>query len=229
MASSLPCSEIGVVFDLDGVLIDSHDQHERAWFYLADERNLKLDKEQFTASFGARNETIIPHVFHWADPEDHRAIQELAERKETLYRELVAADGIKPLPGVISLLDSLRDAAIPVSLGSSTPRKNIEACFAATGLDRYFGENITGAEDVTKGKPDPQVFLIAAQKIKCDPSRCLVIEDAIVGIEAGVAAGMRVVAVTTTHLREKLEDRGASRIVDSLGELNVETIRVILS
>ncbi len=227
--SELPSfSSLGVVFDLDGVLIDSHDQHERSWFQLAAEIGKPLTKEQFKASFGMRNVMCIPHVFHWTDPEDEVTIHALGERKEELYRELLAADGIAPLPGVVALLDSLAAAGIPVSLGSSTARKNIEVCFAATGLDRYFGPHYTGAEDVSRGKPHPDVFLEAARKIERDPSRCLVVEDAHVGIEAALAGGMRALAVTTTHPRESFADSGAVRIVDSLAEIDAAAVQALL-
>lgn len=222
-------SEIGVVFDLDGVLIDSHDQHERSWFQLAAELGKPLTKEQFKESFGMRNVMCIPYVFHWADADDHETIHALGERKEELYRELLAADGIEPLPGVVALLESLAAAGVPVSLGSSTSRKNIEVCFAATGLAPFFGSNYTGAEDVTRGKPAPDVFLEAARKIAREPGRCLVVEDAHVGIEAALAAGMRALAVTTTHPRESFLESGAARIVDSLVEVDAAVVRELLA
>lgn len=227
--SDLPAfSAIGVVFDLDGVLIDSHDQHERSWFRLAEEVGKPLTKAQFKESFGMRNVMCIPHVFHWTAPEDHAAIHALGERKEELYRELLAADGIEPLSGVVALLESLEFAGVPVSLGSSTSRKNIEVCFAATGLVRFFGPNYTGAEDVSRGKPHPDVFLEAARKIDREPACCLVVEDAHVGIEAALAGGMRVLAVTTTHPRESFEESGACRVVDSLAEIDAGAVRELL-
>lgn len=217
-------SPLGVVFDLDGVLIDSHDQHERSWFRLAEEIGKPLTKEQFKTSFGMRNESCIPDVFGWAERDDADTIRELGDRKEELYRELLAEGGLDPLPGVVSLLESLVSADIPVSLGSSTSRKNIEVCFEATGLTRFFGENYTGAEDVTRGKPAPDVFLEAARKIAREPAHCVVIEDAHVGVEAALAGGMRAIAVTTTHPRESFADAGAAMIVDSLAELDAGTI-----
>lgn len=229
MSDLPPFSELGVVFDLDGVLIDSHDQHERSWFQLAEERALPLTPEQFKESFGMRNVMCIPHVFRWTEPDDLETIGALGDRKEALYRELIAADGIAPLPGVVALLESLAAAGVPVSLGSSTARKNIEVCFATTGLDRFFGDRITGAEDVRRGKPHPDVFLEAARKIGVPPQRCLVVEDAHVGVEAGLAAGMRVLAVTTTHPRESFAESGVARIVDSLAELDAEAVRALLA
>lgn len=229
MAGSLSYADIGVVFDLDGVLIDSHDQHERSWFQLAAEVDKPLTKEQFKESFGMRNVMCIPNVFYWTSPEDHEQIRRLGDRKEELYRELLRADGIEPLPGVVDLLQSLTDAGVLFSLGSSTSRKNIEVCFASTGLDRFFGPFYTGAEDVTRGKPFPDVFLEAAAKIDRLPARCLVIEDAHVGVEAGIAAGMKVLAVTTTHTRESFTESGAVRVVDSLAEIDAVAVLALLS
>lgn len=220
-------SSPGVVFDLDGVLIDSHDQHCRSWFRLAEERDLPLSDEQFKRSFGMRNESCIPDVFGWAEPGDREAIREIGDRKEEIYRELLASGGLTPLPGVVDLVEELAAAGIPISLGSSTSRKNIEVCFRTTGLDRWFGDRYTGAEDVSRGKPAPDVFLKAARKIDRPPASCIVIEDAHVGVEAALAGGMKAIAVTTTHPRDTFENSGASRIVDSLEELDPETIHAL--
>jgi HAD superfamily hydrolase (TIGR01509 family) len=213
---------VGAVFDLDGVLIDSHDQHQRAWFLLAEELKLPMTPESFKKSFGMRNEMAIAEVFGWTAPEDTAEIREISDRKEIWYRKLVREERLAPLPGVIGLLKKLRGAGIPCSLGSSTPRENIDVCLAIAGIDSFFGAALTGAEDVRRGKPHPEVFLQAAEKIGRDPARCFVIEDAHVGIEAGRAAGMKTVAVTTTHPAETFSN--ADMVVDSLAELEVETL-----
>lgn len=218
----------GVVFDLDGVIIDSHDQHERSWFQLADKLGLALTKEQFKESFGMRNEMCIPDVFGWTTREEKERIAELGDQKEELYRTLLASGGLSPLPGVVALVSGLAAAEIPISLGSSTSRKNIEVCFATTGLTGFFGENYTGAEDVKRGKPAPDVFLEAARKINRTPENCVVIEDAHVGLEAALAAGMKAIAVTTTHPRKSFSNSGASLIVDSLEEVTPATIEQLL-
>lgn len=223
-----PSSPYGVLFDLDGVLIDSHDQHERSWFRLADEIGKPLTSEQFKRSFGMRNEMCIPDVFGWAAKGDTETILRLGDRKEELYRTLLAEDGLEPLPGVLDLIESLCEASIPFCLGSSTSRKNIEVCFQATGLDRYFGDRYVGAEDVKRGKPAPDVFLLGAERIERVPASCLVIEDAHVGIEAAHAGGMKALAVTTTHPRESLMETSPARIVDSLAEVSAETAIEIL-
>lgn len=209
---------MGAIFDWDGVIVDSHDQHEKSWFLLADELGETITPELFKESFGMRNEQIIPDVLKWADPADHEAIRSLGDQKEALYRELVREAGIEPLRGVCELLDELYENGIPCSVGSSTPRENIEAVLEITGLADRFGA-IAAAADVTRGKPDPEVFLVAARKIGRAPECCVVFEDAHVGIAAGRAAAMKTIAVTTTHPAEKLA--GADLVVASLSEIDL--------
>lgn len=218
-AISFPNS-VGAIFDLDGIIIDSHDQHHRSWLILAEELGKTITDEQFKTSFGMRNETCIPDVFGWAAPGDHTAIAELADRKEASYRKLVRAEGLDPLPGMVDLLKILADAGIPASIGSSTPRENILCAMELTGLAGTFGEaNVTGAEDVSDGKPNPEVFQIAARKIGRDAANCVVFEDAHVGTAAANAAGMKCIAVTTTHPRGTFSD--VDLIVDSLAEVDL--------
>jgi len=175
----------------------------------------------FKATFGMRNQQIIPMCFDFVNADDHAEIARLGNRKEELYREILRRDGIEPLPGVVALLAELKELGIPTAVGSSTPRLNIETIMAMTGLAPYF-QAIVSAEDVTVGKPDPQVFLKAGEKIGCPPERCLVFEDAHVGIEAGKRAGMKVLAVATTHPLESLHQADAAFV--DLSGLTVETI-----
>ena len=185
----------GVLFDWDGVVIDSSSQHERSWELLASERGLPLPEGHFKAGFGKKNEVIIPSL-GWED--DPALIRLLANRKEELYRELVAAEGIIILPGARELLEALKRDGIPRAVGSSTPRENLVALFALTGLDEFFDAVICGS-DVSHGKPDPEVFLSGASALGLKPARCVVIEDAFAGIEAAQRAGMKVVGVATTN------------------------------
>ena len=214
------------IFDWDGVIIDSHDQHAESWEILAAELGSELPTDFFKQSFGMRNQSIFPMFFSsWVDPADTARIAELADRKEALYRELVRRDGIAPLPGVVDLLESLAAAGIPCSVGSSTPRANIDAIMEVIGLGHRFAA-ITAAEDVTEGKPDPQVFLKAASKVGAAPEESVVFEDAHVGISAGLAAGMKVIAVATTHPIESLT--GAHLAVASLEGVDAATLHKLL-
>ena len=191
----------GVNFDWDGVVIDSSAQHEKSWELLAHEIQKPLPPGHFKAGFGKKNQEIIPNLLRWSnDPEE---IRKLGERKEELYRELVREQGVAVLPGARELLEALKNASIPRSVGSSTPRSNLDSIFAATGLDRLFDAVVCG-DDVANGKPAPDVFLLAAKRLGLDPADCLVIEDAHVGIEAAHRAGMKVLAVATTNPLEDL-------------------------
>lgn len=212
----------GVIFDWDGVVVDSSAQHERAWELLAAERNLPLPDGHFKRGFGKKNEVIIPDL-GWAT--EAAAVAELAARKEALYRERVRADGIVALPGVRELLTSLRDAGVPCAVGSSTPRENLDALFEMLRLDGFFAAVVSG-DDVTHGKPAPDIFLLAAERIGLSPERCVVIEDAFVGIEAAHAGGMKCVAVATTN---PLDALGAADLaVRSLEELDAKRLRVVI-
>lgn len=213
---------IGALFDWDGVIIDSHNQHEKSWSKLAEEENKVLPDNFFKMTFGMRNENIIPNFFgNWIDVTNQEEITRLADRKEEIYREIIISDGIEPLPGVRNLLQSLKSEEIACSIASSTPIANIETVMGMIGLSDYF-DAITAAEDVSNGKPNPEVFLKAAEKIKVDPKNCVVFEDAHVGIEAGLAANMQVIAVATTHPVDSLGN--AHMVTENLESIDAEKI-----
>jgi HAD superfamily hydrolase (TIGR01509 family) len=163
-----------------------------------------------------KNEQIIPDILKWTD--DPEQIRNLSLRKEALYREVIREQGIAPLPGVGAWLEALRAASVPCAIASSTHRENITCTLGLIGFERYFAA-IVSSEDVTCGKPAPDVFLLAARKVNTPPARCVVFEDAHVGIEAARRAGMKVVGVATTHPADTLV--GADRIVERLDELRV--------
>jgi beta-phosphoglucomutase family hydrolase len=207
----------GAIFDWDGVIIDSAQLHEQSWHQLAAELGTSVRPGSFIRGFGMKSAQIIATIHRWAtDPE---TVAKLADRKETLYRELLAKNEIEPLPGVVEWLHRLHEANVPCAVASSTQRANIEAVLRRVGLDQPFAA-IVSAEDVSQGKPDPQVFLKAAERLKIEAQRCIVFEDAQVGIEAGHAAGMKVIAVTTTHGAGEL--RAADLIVSQLNDLSIE-------
>lgn len=203
-----------VIFDWDGVVIDSSAQHERSWELLAEEISKPLPEGHFIKGFGKKNNVIIPEILNWS--QDPAEIAALGERKEELYRELVRTSGVHILPGARELLSALIEAGIPRSVGSSTPRSNLDAIFAATGLGDLFDAVVCG-DDVKNGKPAPDVFLLAASKLGLSPGDCLVIEDAHVGIQAARSAGMTVLAVATTNPLADLKYADAA--VQSLTEV----------
>ena len=203
------------LFDWDGVIIDSSSHHEESWERLAREITRPLPPGHFKAGFGRKNEFIIPEILGWTS--DPAEIRRLSLRKEELYRSVVAERGLAPLPGVRTWLERLQAAGVPCAIGSSTHRANIELSLGLIGLAEFF-RAIIAAEDVRQGKPDPDVFLAGAARLGCAPERCVVFEDAHVGIAAARAAGMKVVAVATTHPVAELT--AADLAVSRLDELD---------
>ena len=214
----------GVIFDWDGVVIDSSAQHERSWEILAKEISKPLSEGHFKLGFGKKNQVIIPEILGWAkDPEE---IAALSDRKEAIYRELVRQSGVQILPGARELISALRLERIPCAIGSSTPRANLDAIFAATGLGELF-EKIVSGDDVVHGKPAPDVFLLAAKLLGLPPAECLVVEDAHAGIESASRAGIPVLAVATTNPISELV--AATGAVESLTDATPALLREIHS
>lgn len=210
------------LFDWDGVIIDSADAHEQSWERLSQETGKPLPPDHFLRGFGKRNEVIFPEILQWTqDPEEIRA---LSLQKEALYREIVLEQGIRVLPGVRTYLSSLQQAGIPCVVGTSTQRANVELIFEREDLSEFF-QDVVASEDVTRGKPDPEVFLIAAAKAGLPPEHCVVFEDAVYGIEAARAGGMKSVGVLTTHADQGLP--GADRQVRQLDELPLDGSRPV--
>jgi len=212
----------GALFDWDGVVIDSSNQHERSWEQLAAEIGKPLPPNHFVRGFGMKNQRIIADLLDWTGNPDE--VEEYSLRKEQLYREIIRAEGTRPLPGVRGLLELFAARGVPCALASSTHRENVEVVFDVIGLRPYFSAIVTG-EDVRQGKPDPEVFLTAAQRINRQPAHCVVFEDAHVGIEAGLAAGARVIAVATTNPIEALGD--ADLAVSSLADVDWHIIEAL--
>ena len=209
----------GVIFDWDGVIIDSEPHHQQSWERLAAELGRPLPDGYFKKSFGMKSERIIPEILRWSN--DPAEIRTITDRKAELYREIMKHDGVTPLPGAEAFLHRLKNDSIPCAVASSTPRLNITCVLERIDLGGFFRE-IVAAENVTHGKPHPEIFLLAAQRLGLPPNRCVVFEDSQVGLEAGLAAGMKVVGVATTHLADSLQR--AHRTVRRLDELQVHDL-----
>lgn len=183
------------LWDVDGTLIDSREYHWLSWQGALAGEGFEVTPEQFAASFGRRNDEILRGFFPSYSPED---ITRVGETKEVAYRRLVRERGIELLPGVRRWLERLRGEGWLQAVASSAPRANLEVIVEALGLADYFAA-VASAEDVTEGKPDPQVFLVAAARLGVEPASCVVVEDAPAGTEAARRAGMRSIGVLSSH------------------------------
>ena len=181
-----------ILWDLDGTLADSKDYHWQAWREAMRAEGLEVTETQFLASFGQRNDTILGE---WLGPAaDPEQIQRVGEAKESRYRALVKAGGITPLPGAAEWVRSLDEEGWRQAIASSAPRLNVEVMNLALGFSGII-DTLVAAEDVTRGKPHPDVFLKAAHELGVPTEQCVVVEDAEAGIEAARRGGMRSVGV----------------------------------
>lgn len=216
-----------IIWDVDGTLVDTAEQHFRAWTRLASEIGQPFTRADFAATFGMRNPEIIRKLF-FPDADNARCA-ELGTRKEDLYRASVREEGTQLLPGAARLLAMFAKAGWPQAVGSSAPPGNLDLLLELTGTRGYFAAVVTG-DDVRRGKPHPEVFFAAATKLGVEPSRCVVFEDAVAGVEAARVGGMRCVAVTFVghHPADRLRAAGADLVVSSLDEISVNEVAALV-
>ena len=212
--------ERGVIFDMDGVLVDSYQAHWESWRVMAAEIGQALTEAQFAQTFGRTSREII--AAHWgAGMLSPAQISQFDERKEHLYREMVERE-FPAMDGAADLIRNLAEAGFRLAIGSSGPPENVALVIDRLGVENVLQARVTG-RDVSRGKPDPEVFLTAAGRLKLSPAQCAVVEDAPVGITAANAAGMASIAlVSTGHTPESVAH--ARQIVMSLRELSAESI-----
>ena len=207
-----------VLWDLDGVIADTGIYHYQAWQDVFGKRGVTFTEEQFMRHFGQRHDTIIRTTLgNNISAEEFNAIT--SEKQENYRRRVV--NNIRPLPGAVELIRSLNQHGIKTAIASSAPPENIEIIIRGLGIHDCFQAIARGTE-VAEGKPNPEVFLLAAEKLGVEPGSCVVIEDAIAGVAAARKAGMKCVAVTNSHPRNSLKQ--ADLIVDTLEDLSVNDL-----
>lgn len=216
-------SSLGVIFDMDGVLVDSNTVHFETFQMMAQMLGTTFSAELWSRTIGMHNNAIFPlWLGEGLSPEK---VAELAAQKEAMYREH-AAKVLKPVTGAKALVEALHaDGGFKLAVGSSGPRENVALAIKLLNIAHCFDAVVTG-HDVSRGKPDPEIFLKAGAQIGVEASKCLVIEDAPQGIRAALAAKMRVVGLTTSKTADELG--AATMVVDSLTELGPDRVRKIL-
>lgn len=183
----------GVLWDMDGTIVDSAEYHWRAWRDTMSREGSPITYEQFRATFGQRNDSILRQ---WLGKKaTSELIQRIGDTKESLYRQHVRQLGISPISGALEWIHLLHGQDWPQAIASAAPRANVETILDVLHASECF-EAIVSAEDVHRGKPDPEVFLVAATILGVAPRHCIVVEDAEHGIEAARAAGMKSIGVS---------------------------------
>ena len=205
------------------MIVDSAEAHNESWEAMAREFEVEYDGERdFRGIFGRHNTDIISSLWGVSDPTQ---IERMAGSKEGHFRR--AAVHLKPLPGVVDLMLALKEDGWRQGIGSSAPLENIRILLETSGT-REFIYAIASGDDVREGKPDPEVFLIALERLGILPHQAVVIEDAPAGIKAALRAGAAALGVTTTQTRETLEGAGAHLVVGSLAEVGVESLETLI-
>jgi HAD superfamily hydrolase (TIGR01509 family) len=205
------------IFDHDGVLVDSLGFHQRAWLELGRRTGLTFTEEFVHRTFGMTNHSILRLLL--GDAPSAEEIERYSVLKEECYRD-IARGKIRLMGGVREVLDALTAHQVKLAIGSSGPLANLALTVSECGLDGRFCA-ISSLEDITRGKPDPEVFLVASTRAGAGTARSVVFEDAPVGIQAARAAGMYAVGLTTTHPAPALEAAGADEVVESLVRYDV--------
>jgi len=212
-----------VIWDLDGVIADTGAAHFAAWQQVMAELGRPFDEADFRRTFGSANPDIIRLLL--GETVSSHEIARISERKEIIFREAVQVH-VTLLPGVRTWLQQLGQQGYRQAIASSAPRPNIKVLLYMLDIGPYFQATIS-ADDVSQGKPDPAIFLKAAAALEVSPARCVVVEDAIAGVEAARRAGMACLAVTTTQPAEKLSD--ADLVVERLTDLADDAFERLLS
>lgn len=214
----------GVIFDMDGVLVDTYHAHYESWLEMARPEGLTFTEEEFAPTFGRTSREII--AYFWGDGRfSDEQIAELDDRKEAAFRRIIE-HSFPAMPGAASLLGDLQSAGFRLGVGSSGPPENVALVVERLGAEDRFSAIVTGM-DVTRGKPNPQVFLLAAERMGLPPARCAVVEDAPVGVKAANSAGMVSIGLASTgRTPESLSE--ADLVVAKLGELSPRRIAQLI-
>lgn len=217
--------EKGVIFDVDGVLVDSGSAHIASWRILAGKHGIEISDEEFARTFGQTSRDIIRKL--WGTNVSDADVRRFDDEKEAAYREIIA--GNVPLtPGAHEMLTALRDGGYGLAVATSGPRENVALVLEETGLGPFFAAVVSGF-DISRGKPAPDCFLLAAERAGLSPANCAVVEDAPVGIQAALAADMSPIGFVGTHPAERLEQAGAALTVERLTEITPEVVGDLLS
>jgi beta-phosphoglucomutase len=211
-------NHIGLLFDMDGVIIDNHEFHFLAWQKLANKYHIKISEEFYREKMNGRTLMELMEVVFKQEMSKDEA-RSIGLEKEEIYRTLYKSS-LAPTAGLIDFLELAKNNKIPMAVGTSAPEENVIFTLDGLGIRHYF-DAVFDDRSVTKGKPNPEIYQKCAAGIERENKNCIVFEDAISGIKAGENAGSKVIALATSHSREELS---ADLIIDDFTGLNLEQI-----
>ena len=210
---------------MDGVLVNNLEVHRAAFAEFFRRYGVERSFEELSRVFGKGNDDIMGELMP-REVVERVGIRELGHEKEAIYREIYAPT-ITPQPGLLTFLDECEAEGLKCAVGSSGYRANVDFVLDKCNIERYFDYAVAG-DEVTRCKPDPEIYLTAAAKLGLRADECVVFEDAEAGIEAAKRAGMRVVALATTFNRDFLETTDADYIIDDFRGITVDKLREIV-
>jgi len=208
-----------VLFDMDGVLCVNSDYHIKAWEVYAERFGYTIAPDEFRRRLGQSNRDYMRFILN-REPTEPEVLQAIDE-KESLYRDIYRPHLILP-QGLFPFLEGLRNAGIACGVATAAPPPNVDFTLDGLGIRPFF-KKIVDAHQVERAKPFPDIYLEAARQLGVAPSECLVVEDALAGIQAGNAAGMQVIAITTSYPMEILEEQNPALIIHSFTDLAAPT------
>jgi len=212
-------AEIGVIFDMDGVIMDNNSYHKKAWKTFCDIHKVPLtDDELHKFVFGRIAKDTVDYIFK----KDHSQVEvdNYVNEKEEVYREMYKGN-IAMVAGLRAFLEDLKENGVPVAIATSAPRDNVEFVFKYLPIRDYF-EFVLDAADIENGKPDPEIYIRSISKLGLDPKQCVVFEDSLSGVQAAVDSGTHVVAISTTHKPEEFNN--VSKIIKNFQNMNYEKL-----
>ena len=216
--------QIGVAFDIDGTIIDNNYYHYLSFIEFNKKRGKTLTQEEFVKNFnGKTNSDVMKLLF--GNGITAEEIERLTQEKEAIYREIYAPH-IKPVKGLLELLESLKEQNIPMVIATSGIPVNVDFLFQHIAIKHYF-KAVINSTHITNGKPHPEIYRLAAKKLSMETKQCVAFEDSVSGIASAKTAGLKVIAVRTTETEEKLKN--ADLIVNDFSEVTIDTIKNLIS
>ncbi len=206
-----------MIFAMDGVLVDNNPVHVETWKIYADRLGFELTPEKIKNNLYGRTNTDAFRRLYNPDLTDTQCAQ-LSQEKEGLYREIYKHT-ILPVDGLINFLSEINEKLIPMVIATSAIPDNVEFITEMLGIAEYF-QFVVNENHVTKGKPDPEVYLITVEKLGLPAGNCVVIEDSLSGVQAGLSAGCKVIGITTSH--SPIELMHTDLIINDFTEINYE-------